>query len=309
MQPPLNEELNNERLRNYLLGDVSEEERASFEVRFFSDEESADQAFVAEEEFIEEYLRNELSPENRKRFEAAYLTQPRRRERVLAMKAVMAAATAEGESLAESPTPSFWASIAAFFSFENVFARYALAAVVLLVLVFGGWFLFRRLGRETEPQLARQGEPPIQVESPPPSSSPLPSPGVSPARQPSPSPSAVKEAGPTFTTIVLSPSLVRDPAAANKLTIAPSVRQVRLQLGLERNDYQSYLVRVTTVDGKTVWESKRATVQPGSAGNSISVSIPANLLPTNDYLVELTGVDKAGRRESVASYFFTVSKD
>src|SRR5947207_2661153 len=86
---------NEEELRAFLLGDLAESERVRIEERFLSEEDFAVQLRVVEDELIESYLRGDLSRADRQRFSAAFLVQPRRRERVLAMKAVLAVADEE----------------------------------------------------------------------------------------------------------------------------------------------------------------------------------------------------------------------
>lgn len=314
----LNENLyNEEKLRDFLLGDLSESERAAIEERFLGEEDFSAQVHVVEDELIEAYLRRELSARDHQRFEAAFLTQPRRREQVLVMKGVLAAVSAEA-AFKDEEAPSLWAGLLAFFRFQSAFARYAVAAGVLFVLAFGALLLFNKLGPKQNGQLAQQNTTSAQP-APVAALSPLPSPGNSQSKQtPSPavkpvlraSPSPVPEtgAGPTLATILLRPTLVRDPVAANKLIIGSSVKQVRLQLNLERNDYKSYLVNLTTVDGRSIWKTRPVQARTTTAGASVVVSLPANLLATDDYLVEVSGVSDAGPPESLANYFFSVTR-
>src|SRR6266550_672721 len=125
MWPPLTENLyKDEKLRDFLLGDLSESERAAIEERFLADEDFSAQVHVVEDELIESYLRQELSTRDQQRFAAAFLTQPRRRERVLMMKGVLAAVSAEA-ALKHAAAPSPWASVMAFFRFGSAFAPYA----------------------------------------------------------------------------------------------------------------------------------------------------------------------------------------
>ena len=86
---------NETELRAFLLGNLSEEARAGIEDRFLADEDFAAQLELADDELIESYLRGELSAGDEHRFRNAFLSQPRRRERVLAMKAVLAVANTE----------------------------------------------------------------------------------------------------------------------------------------------------------------------------------------------------------------------
>ena len=308
---------NEEEFRDFLLGDLSESERAAIEERFLAEEDFSAQIQVVEDELIESYLRRELSARDQQRFEAAFLTQPRRRERVLVMKGVLAAANAEGPLKPET-RPSPWAGLLAWFRFQNAFARYAVAAGVLILLSLGSMILYRKLVPKPGSQLAQQNLNPNQpsataVISPPPS------PGNSqPAHIPSPvqtlprtSPSPTVETppnGPTLATIILHPTLVRDPAASNKLIIGSSVKVVRLQLDLERNEFKPFGVNIVTVDGRVVWRGASMRLLRTSTGISLVVTLPAGILPADDYLVDVTGINDAGNPELMASYFFSVSR-
>jgi hypothetical protein len=309
---------NEDELRDFLFGDLSESERTALEDRFLADEDFSVQVQVVEAELIESYLRSELSARDQQRFEAAFLTQPRRRERVLVMKAVLA--TANASARLEAPlrpkhSPTFWAGVMASLRFQSAFARYAFAFAVLFVLALGALLLFNKLATKPDERLAQQPPRSIQPEATP-SLSPNSSPNNSPPQQtaspvPRVSPSPTPEAPParlTLATIVLRPTLARDPSAANKLNVSASVIQVQLLLRLDRNEYRSYGVRLTTVDGHLIWQARSVHARTMGAGTSIAVAIPARLLPTNDYLVEVSGVNESGPPESLASYFFSVTQ-
>jgi len=309
---------NEEKLRGFLLGDLSESERAAIEERFLADEDFSTQLCVVEDELIESYLRRELSARDRQRFEAAFLTRPGRRERVLMMKGVLASANAEA-SLQAEPSTSFWATLLAHLRFQSAVARYALAAAVVFVLAFGALLLFNKLGSKQDGQIAQQtpapNRPGVTATASPDSSprisqpQPTPSPAVTPLPRISPSPiTETHPAGPTLATIILRPTLMRDPSAANKVVVSSSVQQVRLQLNLDRNDYKSYAVRITTVDGRLVWQASSIHARSTNGAASLALSLPARRLATDDYIVEVSGANDGGPTESLASYFFSVTR-
>lgn len=313
------EDLHNQaELRGFLLGEVSEEQRSAIEERFLADKDFSEELGAVEDEMIEAYLRNELSVTDRRKFEAVFLTQPRRRERVLMMKGVLAAATAEAAFKTE-PAPSLWATLVAPFRFQSASVRYALAAAVLVVAVLGALFVFQNLRPKPDERLVQQE--PTPAPGAPAAASPLPSPiltpkaaeagpttqpAASPVPRASTSPTPETQPGPSFATIILRPLLVRDPRAGNKLVVASSVREIRLQLKLERKDYNSYTARITTVDGRQVWRASSIGARGTGAGTSLALSVPARRLPAGDYIVEVSGVRESGTPESVSSYFFSL---
>ncbi|HEV2801846.1 MAG TPA: hypothetical protein VGW12_15325 [Pyrinomonadaceae bacterium] len=70
------------RILAYLLEELPEEEAERFEEECFAAENWPDEINLIEEDLIDDYLRDELTPERRRRFEHNYLTTAARRERV-----------------------------------------------------------------------------------------------------------------------------------------------------------------------------------------------------------------------------------
>jgi hypothetical protein len=66
----------------YLLGELPDEERVQFEDQYANDEECFEQLLAVEDDLIQEYVRNELSPHARRRFEEYFLISPKRRQKV-----------------------------------------------------------------------------------------------------------------------------------------------------------------------------------------------------------------------------------
>jgi hypothetical protein len=76
-------------ITRYLLDDLSEEEREGLEEQYLASDEVWDAVTAAENDLIDAYLRGGLSPRERGQFEAAFLTSPRRRERVEFARSLM----------------------------------------------------------------------------------------------------------------------------------------------------------------------------------------------------------------------------
>src|SRR5262245_56222676 len=70
------------RARRYLLGEASEEECAIIEQEYLEREEAVEQIAAAEDDLIEDYLADQLTPAERRRFEQGYLSAPGHRVRV-----------------------------------------------------------------------------------------------------------------------------------------------------------------------------------------------------------------------------------
>jgi hypothetical protein len=75
-------EREDERLRRYLLGEVTEEERCQIERRLLTDRQYFNALLKAEEEMTDRYARGEISDEERESFESHFLNSAERRESV-----------------------------------------------------------------------------------------------------------------------------------------------------------------------------------------------------------------------------------
>ena len=69
-------------IREYLLGELTEDGREQFEKRMMTDSELFNQVAFTEDEMVEEYLRGGLSEHDRQAFEASFLSTVDGREQV-----------------------------------------------------------------------------------------------------------------------------------------------------------------------------------------------------------------------------------
>jgi len=136
---------NQTEIARYLLGSLSEEERATLEEKYFSDDTAFEEMQIAEEELIDQYVRAELSNEDNARFAAMVARSPRLAERVEFARVwkdklsgpVRSAAIIEDASKPVATVHPFLSKSK--FSTRNL----ALAAsVIVLIGVLGVWRLF-----------------------------------------------------------------------------------------------------------------------------------------------------------------------
>src|SRR6185369_635446 len=69
------------RIRDYLLGRLSDEEEEKLEERLMVDDELFEELEISKGEIVEEYSAGELSQSDRQSFEERYLASPEGRER------------------------------------------------------------------------------------------------------------------------------------------------------------------------------------------------------------------------------------
>lgn len=160
-------------IREYLLGQLPSEQEAQFEERLLTDDDVFEELEIVEDELVDEYLRNELSPADRSGFESYFLASPEHQEKLRfarALRKYVSAKRAEGAPIAQQQPGELSASEPSqksptrFFPFRPVFA-YAMAAAAIALVVLGAWFMMRQstdeprnmLAVELSPGLTRDG--------------------------------------------------------------------------------------------------------------------------------------------------------
>ena len=149
-------------LTRFLLGQLSEEERDYLEERLFADDALFERLQICESELFDSYVRNELSQEDRERFESLFLGGPGAQgeiafARVLARRASLVPAVPE-------PAP-WWRPAFGWFGGQRLIVRVGFAAAAVALVLSP--LLFLREGAQTPRQLAQRAEPPGAVHSPP----------------------------------------------------------------------------------------------------------------------------------------------
>jgi anti-sigma factor RsiW len=86
----------------YLLGELPDEERVQFEDQYANDEECFDQLLAVEDDLIQDYVRNELAPRERRRFEEYFLISPKRRQKVERARVLLQVLQKQKTAAAES---------------------------------------------------------------------------------------------------------------------------------------------------------------------------------------------------------------
>lgn len=309
----------------YLLGSLSEEERARLEEGYFSDDEAFEELEIAEDELIDRYVRGELSNDDRDRFEATVAGSSRLTERVhfarvwkekLAASGVQSSVPSERRETDRRPA-SWWSNLFDFSPASRA-PRLAVAFSILLVLIGGiallaGWLRLREESRRLAAQQLtleqRQRELDKQAADLKSQTDELanqirtrPSPSEAPQQIEKPIPESNK----TFVALTLSPGSIRGGGGTNVLLIPPARREVQITLNLRDTDYSSYQATVRTVDGVPLFSSDGLLPKRRRSGDVLVFRVPAKHLATGQFIIHLEGMTQAGLSESVDDYVFSV---
>lgn len=298
----------NERMTRYLLGDLPETEQTAVEQEYFADSEKFEEVWAAENDLVDRYVRGRLSRPERELFERNYLQSPKHRERVTTARKLVEAAdrlVVEGgrASRVDAPAPSRLTEM-----LNNLLTPRFLApsAAFLLLLSALSWLLVERsrlneeLGKararlsdqeRIEHEIAAEREQSRKLKSE------LDRALETLAQRPSlPAPSILS--------FLLRPMLTPrgEGETQRQIPISRKTDLVRLQMKIEKGDSRRFQATVRQVGGPQVWNQRSLKSRSGV----ITVNIPADKLPVEDYILTLSATTPAGEMEEINRYAFRI---
>ena len=312
----------------YLLSNLSEEEKRKLEEQFFSDDAEFEEFEIAEDELIDLYVRNELSDDDRRRFEQTLQSSPRLNERLsFARLLVNKTKTTSPEISLRTPAKSntsLWNWVLGNSPSGSFAGRLIPLTALTLILIaaivsIAGWLSLRNTNRqltaerskvETEKsnleqqvqdqklrteQLASQ----LQAEIDQRQAQDKLIEGLQ---------AKIKVNDSSIAFLALLSGTVRGDANGNRLVIGPGTSLVRLKIYVGRVEYEKYTVSINTPEGRVVYTNRKLRPYDKSAKATVTVQIAATLLSRGDYIVKVEGLTPTGGSESVADYSFHVEK-
>ncbi len=294
----------------YLLGKLEQEQQQRLEEQLMTRKDLFEQLLALEDELIDEYLKNTLSPQDREGFEKHFLLAPERHQKLKFAQAFRSYVAAEnGGKKKDVPAPLLWQSLLAALRTQSPALRYGLQGALLTVVVAGLWMTSttwhlhtevaqirtqqhawqereqqlqqdledqRQLGQALEQQLKR-----AQAQQRPGIENPL----------------------PAMAAFALTRGVVRDSGTLKRVTIPSGTRLVELKLELADNQYENYRVVLDSEGSEILILNK---VKPEQIGTHqfVVLTLPANLLPYGDYSLKLGGVSTSGEYNPIGTYYF-----
>ncbi len=293
-----------EKLRKYLTGDLSEAEKLKIETEFLASDEAFERLEEIENDLVDEYVRGELSAQERSLFEQNYLTTPLHRQRVLLSQNLLRTAANEripAKNRAAVSGTSWWSELFSSLKLHQL----AWAVAALLIAVLSGWFLLRpQPSTVTSPEIAK-------VEATPPIATPTPEPQPSKLNTPKPetrTPTPVFLLRGAFNinqTRGVGPK-GKEATKTQTLVLEKGVEKVTLQMLLEGERYAKYQSEIRAIDNSKSFTL--ITKSPVKSAKNISLTIPVARLTKADYVLTLSGVTEAGEVEEINQYPFRVTR-
>lgn len=253
-------------LREFLLGNVSDEERQRIESLFLTDPQARERVLGVEQDLIEDYLEGTLTAADRDRFVSRYAQTAEQRRKLRITKSI------KDWAITESAATQ---AVAAKVSYGRSWFRqpaFVIPVVVmaLIVIVIAAIWLSRRTAHSAiEQELAQLNAPSNQQALP--------------------------------VSLVLSPVTVRG-GESQSLNIQSGVVVLRLLL-LEKERYSSYealVHRIGDRESHTVRD-----LQPEPDGKAVLIKLPSHMVTRGTYQITLTGLTPDGSREPTGEYTFS----
>ncbi|HEX8774713.1 MAG TPA: hypothetical protein VF735_14170 [Pyrinomonadaceae bacterium] len=327
-------------LRRYLLGLLASDEQQQVEERLLIEDQYFERLLVIEDELIDQYLSDELSRQEREKFNQIFLSTPERYEKLRFakdLKSYLAAATPAAQPSAvvteSTRANSVWDAFLAFW--QRPVVGFSLALMFLLTAFGSGWLLIkmRRLethvgqleaqqmspqSRDLQQQLtqqrARTEELAAELQRAQQQRTELYQEITNLKAQQERRPEiATNERRTSSRSSVVSLFLPlfqsRGIEQTQALDLPPQATQARLILDLgtiPARDYKGFQATVQEVNGSVIWTGNnlKNIVHPGA--NQVILTLPASRLSSKDYLVKLNGLTRSGGYETIGVYTFRV---
>jgi hypothetical protein len=307
------------RIYRYLLSDLPQDEQSALEQEFLANDELFDQVWATENVLIDRYARGKLTPEEKDLFERNYLASPVHRERLEFAKTLVRAADSATEATSADFGPArpskWWSSLVEGWNSNRL--SWAMAATVLLFAASIVWLFaenrrlreqiyqagperaFEQRIKDLEKELSTQREQRDELAA-----------ELAALREEQPltvGPQPNHADQTSVVSFLLSPMLMRGDGDPQELKIKDETTAVIFKMNVQEPNGRSYQVRLRTVDGAQIWSrSSLKARQQGKDGGIVSVSIPSNKIPKNDYILTLSAINSSNESEEINRYFFRV---
>jgi hypothetical protein len=316
MSPGDKQPFDDQILLRYLLGSLPEEEAERLDELSIGDDAFAWRLSAVENDLVDAYVRGELSGGDLAEFKKRYLSSPRRLQKLEFAEALSsfdretltAAAQARPAPSPEAKEESSntW-SLRRWFSVPRLALQWGFAGGAVAMLFAASYLLlenarlrkqrveaqgFHATAGQREQELQRQlndqrvanAEMAKEMDG---------------LRESQPNLDQLK----TLSAVLLPPT--RGAGQIPTLLVPPRTSLVVLVLALETDDFPAYRVGLRDpAANQILWHSTSLQPTSGAENKLISISFPARLLRSQNYVIELSGVSEKGAAELATSYTF-----
>jgi hypothetical protein len=301
MTPTMNtNEITNHDIRRALLGFGNPNPDEDLEMRIFSEEITdgtredgtfAERLSALADELIDDYLRGDLSRDERVEFEEGFLRTPDGRQRLLfatSLNGYLDSASVPDVSPSPAPEPEVKPRLTwpPKITSAPVWSL-AQAAVVLLAVAGAAWMVVANLRLDGRVDQLASNRAVLEEQ-------------IATLRV------AQRAVSESVATARLVPGLLRGPGQVERVMIPEGSVLIRFQLDLGIDDYESYRATLHDASGDEFWTQSKLRASEIGDTVAVTVTLPSELLPHGDYYFRLSGVTATGNLELVGRYHFRV---
>jgi hypothetical protein len=270
-------------IRKYLLGELGEEQQEQLEQRVVTNPDYKEEVLITEEELLEDFVNGTLPSQDRALFLKKYSSSPAQLRKVQIARALGKYAGIHPIALQSGPSETSWTkSLLKFLYKRDRFSQFSLATLALLLVAGGCLLTYWWISRDERANYARL----LQLNEP-----------ESPVLQPD-------ERGVVSATL---PSLLlRGTGETKSVTITKQTETVQLRLAAPAEGTQRFQATLKDRAGAEVF--KLEDLQSRSLGQPpvLVLQIPAKMLRTQEYQLEIYVKNTDGTYGSPFTYFFQV---
>jgi hypothetical protein len=270
-------------LRDFLLDKVDDEVRLHIESLLPTDTTMRERVFAAEQDLIDDYLEDSLSPEDEEKFRSFYAQTARQQRELRITKSIKEWAVAEYDAKNMNLPVKHDVPAA---TGKRLWLRpefvVPLAAAIVLAIVFGIIWVNRRIEQRRYAAIAAEV---AQLNSP----------------------SSLRETPQPADALTLSPIAPRSAERRAELKIRPDVAVAELHLlWPQKERYPTYRFILRRVDDQRPVASQDLAAPED--GNTIRLRLLTKMLSRGLYRLELSGVSASGGLSTAEEYSFTVAE-
>ncbi len=288
-------------MRQYLLGQASEDESRALEDVYFEDREVFDDLTALDDALIEAYVEGSLPVEERDGFERTLAAFPRRQARLFLVRE-LAARSSAGKARAGTRAPVPIAVSRPWRAWvEPGLWQWGLAAATVALALSSGYLMRQTSSLRVELQEARVARAAAErARASGQESRPGPvTPAASSAGDPAAAGVTSAPAAPTISIVALTltPGLLRD-ATIPVVTLSKDTLLARVTLVLAAPAPPQYTIRLLSSAGAERW--RESGVAPGRIGMraAVTLDLPARVLTGGEFVLEVSPSGDADRTEN-----------
>jgi len=270
-------------LREFLLGKLTDEDRERIEGLFLTDSQTRERVLALEQDLFDDYLEDGLSQGDKERFVSRYARTDEQRRKLRITGAIKDWAVREARASHQAaPTVSVWRRIWLWLRFNpRFFIPIAVTTVVAAVfaIVWLNGRIEQRKHFAIEQELAQLN-----------------------------SPVSLREAPPDTISVDLRPVAVRGAEKQTEINIPTESHFVELHLPwIQSERYSTYQAEVRRLRDRKSFKIPNLQAQ-NNGRYTIRLRLPAQLLTTGNYQINLTGVAANGTLSFSEEYSFVVTR-